>query len=104
MELVQLTVSSKDFVETQNSRRFALDYTVLEKIGEGSCGRVHRALYNRDKSTWAIKLMKLQPQNESPEELQKRESISRMAENELMVLQELDHPNIVRVLGAYSDE
>ena len=86
MQLGQLEISVKDFVVTQNFRRYALDYTVFEKIGEGSCGRVHRAIYNRDKSTWAIKIMKLQPQNNSAEELQKRDSISRMAENELMVL------------------
>jgi len=100
----QLAISTSDFVETVDFRRFPLDYSLNEKIGEGSYGRVHRAVHTETGAVRAVKVMKLEPQNNSIEELQKCQRGARMALNELIVLKDLDHPNIVRVLEAYRDE
>ena len=48
--------------------------------------------------------MKLAPKTDTLEELLKLQRVAKMAQNELMVLKELDHPHIVRVIEAYRDD
>ena len=65
---VELSIRSKDFVETKDYQQFHQDYTLEEKIGEGSYGRVHCAIHNVTRTVRAVKVMKLEPKDNSMEE------------------------------------
>ena len=58
---VELSIQSKDFVQTKDYQLFNKDYTLQEKIGEGSYGRVHCAVHNVTRTMRAVKVMKLEP-------------------------------------------
>ena len=66
---MNFAINTSDFVETIDYRRFPLDYSLAEKIGEGSYGRVHRAVHVETGAIRAVKVMKLEPQDNSIEEL-----------------------------------
>ena len=66
-------------------------YSVKERIGEGSYGCVYKAINRRYKSACAIKQLK-------------HDSTSIPKNHELSMLKDIDHPNIVRVFEAYTDD
>lgn len=68
------------------------DYQLLELLGKGGMGQVHRAVHQRLKRTVAIKLL-------SSARLKDQSAIARF-EREMSVLGRLDHPHIVRAQDA----
>lgn len=83
---------AKDYIQFQSN------YSIGCMVGEGRYGRVHLATSNHGKIVRAIKLMKLNQRS-----LEKKKVLN-IAQNELQILSEVDHPNIVRVIEAYKDD
>lgn len=70
----------------------ANDYTVLEKIGEGTYGTVYKALCHETGERVAIKRIKV-----SPEE----DGVPSTALREISLLKALGHANVVQLHGVY---
>eukprot|EP00854_Cymbomonas_tetramitiformis_P007881 gene7881-9358_t len=68
-------------------------FEILEEIGKGSCGVVFKARDKKTSELVAIKILSISDENDGFEEVTK----------EITMLQECDHPNVVRYLGQYTD-
>ncbi|KPA80698.1 putative serine/threonine-protein kinase Nek3 putativeprotein kinase [Leptomonas pyrrhocoris] len=70
------------------------DYEVFEHIGSGASGDVYRVVYKPTNRTYVLKKMSLA--NMSDEEQLR-------AKQEIIVMDEVDHPNIVKFRESFSD-
>ncbi|EGF97718.1 uncharacterized protein MELLADRAFT_41186 [Melampsora larici-populina 98AG31] len=68
------------------------DFEILKQIGSGGFGSVHKAIYKRDRSSWAIKKL---------ERFTEGTSNILMIMNEIALLDAVDHPNIIQLFGFY---
>lgn len=75
----------------KNERKVQDEYLIEEVLGEGSFGKVHKAVHIRSGVHRAIK------------ELQKVETLAEDFELELRALIELDHPHIVQVIEHFEE-
>ncbi|VDM77972.1 unnamed protein product, partial [Strongylus vulgaris] len=66
------------------------DYVKLDKVGEGTYGVVYKAEHKETHQLVAIKKIRLEFEDEG---------IPATALREISMLRELDHPNIVKLLG-----
>lgn len=73
--------------------RFEKDYNVIESIGQGQYGEVFSAVStNTEQKKVAVKFMKCQ---KASEKLRVRDEID--------ILKDLNHPNVIKIFGAYED-
>mmetsp|Transcript_66917 Transcript_66917/g.189869 ORF Transcript_66917/g.189869 Transcript_66917/m.189869 type:complete len:345 (+) Transcript_66917:69-1103(+) len=68
-------------------------YEMTEKIGEGTYGAVYKARCRQTGKTTAIKRIKISPEDEG---------VPSTALREISLLQDLDHPNVVRLHDVFS--
>lgn len=80
-------MSTPDVIEEQ--------YQKLEKLGEGTYGVVHKCLDKQTGSVVAIKKIRLDHADEG---------IPSTAIREISLLQELDHPNIIKLMDIMHGE
>ena len=59
---------------------------------------------NATETQFVAKFMKLECQNDTFSESKRVERVLKSAKNESMVLGELDHPNISRLIEIYTDD
>ncbi|EGG03511.1 uncharacterized protein MELLADRAFT_22468, partial [Melampsora larici-populina 98AG31] len=71
------------------------DFEIRRKIGSGGFSLVHEAIYKPDQSSWAIKIMR---------RFTREESNFSIIMNEVDLLDEVDHPNIIKFLGFYTTD
>lgn len=79
-----------DELMVEAERRFDASYDLLDKtvLGEGTYGKVYKAMMVRTGETVALKNMKLDSQEEG---------IPSTAIREIAILKELSHPNVVKL-------
>ena len=70
-----------------------MQYSMVEKIGEGTYGVVHKAVWIGQSRFVAIKKIRLE---------QEEEGLPSTAIREISILKEMIHDNVVRWAGCYS--
>lgn len=68
------------------------DYTLLDKIGEGSYGKVYKAIHKRTKAYRAIKILKKTAISQAEHD---------KIMNEINILKKLDHPYIIKIFEVF---
>jgi len=91
LQLNSIEISPEQFI-LENKKNVLEVYTFHEKIGEGSFGKVHRAVHNGSGSIRAIKV--LDRTKMTTEDQQK-------LNEEIGVLKKLDHPNIMKLFEVF---
>merc|ERR1712008_157024 len=76
----------------ESERRFESRYNLLEKVGEGTFGKVYKARHNQTRELVAMKQIKLDVQDQG---------IPSTAIREIALLKELSHTNVVRILDVF---
>ena len=89
-----LPVSTESLI-THQKGDFNLDYQILKKIGKGPLGAVYKAKNIHSKNIVALKSIKKNKENKEDEA---------NIENQINILKQLHHPNIVKIHGFYSNE
>ena len=92
-----------DFVKALSYKKLLEEYEIRDQIGEGTYGRVYKALHKPTQMIRALKQIKLPDSLLSKEERCRCEKVIQMAENEWNLLKKLDHPGIVRLIDIYKD-
>jgi serine/threonine protein kinase len=72
-------------------------YEMRKKLGYGNYGCVRQAIHKKSNMQVAIKIM-------SKKRINKNEYYSELMDNELKILEEVDHPNITKVLELLEDK
>lgn len=90
----KLTIDKSMFVHEQKGRIKA-KYRILETIGKGSYGEVKKILH---KSSGEYRAMKIIVKEDVSHEF--RQALI----NEIEILKQLDHPNIVKIYEFYQDK
>jgi hypothetical protein len=93
-EELKLKVTTNALIE-ENTGLPNLKYQIIRKIGEGSYGSVFLAINSLTKQNVAIKKINKIKENEI-DELE--------IKNEIDILRNLDHPNIVKIIEFYTTE
>lgn len=71
------------------------DYTILNTIGKGGFGEVKKVIHKVSQDVRAMKIIKKD---------QVDEQYLQTLQNEIKILKQLDHPNIVKLYEIYSDQ
>ena len=66
-------------------------YTLFEAVGSGQFGKVHRAIHNKTKQEFAIKLVKTDKFNVLPK-------LDEFTKNEISILSSISNPNIIQFI------
>lgn len=90
----KLTIHKSVFV-TEQKGKIKSKYRILETIGKGSYGEVKKIVY---KNTGEVRAMKIIRKDDVSQEFM--ESLV----NEIEILKQLDHPNIVKIFEFYQDK
>jgi serine/threonine protein kinase len=93
-----------DFVKALSYKKLLEEYEIRDQVGEGTYGRVYKALHKPTKLIRALKQIKLPDASLSQAERKRQAKVIEMAENEWDVLKKLDHPSIVRLIDIYRDK
>jgi calcium-dependent protein kinase len=88
-------VSAHDFV-TEKHCSLNDNYEIKEALGEGSYGSVRKVTHKRTREDRAVKIL-------HKRKLQNPENIQELLD-ELYILRDLDHPNILKVYESYQDK
>jgi|JFJP01.1.fsa_nt_gi serine/threonine protein kinase len=78
------------------SESLKTDFENKELLGEGSFGKVYKVLHKQTGQLFAIKVV--------GKERMRHASFLKQITNEIMLMQGLDHPNIVRLLTYFENE
>ena len=78
----------------QNKTKFSDEYNLMDRIGSGSFGTVHKWMNKINNSIWAVKII-----NKSNLTKHKLTEI----EKEVEIIRDLDHPNIVKIYESFED-
>ena len=87
----ELNISRADFV-LKKGAKFTDYYDIKETIGRGAFGSVEKCIHKRTKRAAAVKVLKKSNFNKKELEL---------IVNEISIIKELDHPNILKIYEAY---
>lgn len=68
-------------------------YTVIEKLGEGTYGKVYKAIHRETQDFYAIKKIRIQYEDEG---------VPSTAIREVSLLKECDHPNVIKLHDVFS--
>lgn len=80
----------------ENKGTIAKNYTIIEKIGSGTFGKVYKVQHIPTKQLRAMKVVKCGTVNFQDDE--------RTFLKEIEMLSQLDHPNIIKIYEYYSDD
>ena len=75
--------------------RFSDTYQVTKQLGEGAYGKVSECIHRESRQKFAVKVL----QKMHMDSVQQEKLI-----NEMRILRELDHPNIVKIMEYFEDE
>lgn len=89
-----MNISRADFV-LKKEMKFQDYYDVVCTVGRGAFGSVEKCIHKTTKREAAVKVLK-----KSNFKLKELELIV----NEISIIKELDHPNILKIYEAYEDE
>jgi calcium-dependent protein kinase len=87
---------AKSMLVAENKDKISKSYKILEKIGEGSFGKVYKVIYILTNQLRAMKLVK-------KESVQYQDDEKKFLK-EIEVLSKLDHPNIIKVYEYFVDK
>lgn len=85
-----LFFDKKNFINMKNRNLFD-EYEILDKLGEGAFGSVYKTCHKKTNFIRAVKALK------------KKHIEGNILNNEISVLKNLDHPNIIKLFECYYD-
>lgn len=90
----QVTINTQTFV-ARNKNHIKSSYSILEKMGEGSFGKVYKVTHKQTGQVRAMKMIN--------KENVKYQDDEKLFLKEIEVLAKLDHPNIIKVYEYFID-
>lgn len=91
----QQSVETKVEVNSSNTNNKSVNYKIIKNIGNGNYGQVFLAYNEEEKKEYAIKKVNLKEINAKDKE---------NLENEIKLLEELQHPNIIYCKESFKDD
>lgn len=79
--------------EEEDSEVFG-QFQIIEKLGEGTYGKVYKAVHKTTKEPYALKKIRI---------LYEEEGVPSTAIREVSILKECDHPNVIKLHEVYSN-
>ena len=87
----------KDFKAFKKMKHFTQRYLFGRKVGQGMFGKVCECKLIATKKSFCVKIM-------SKEQIKKNQIYEELLFNELQILSEKSHPNIIRVVDLIEDD
>ena len=78
----------------QNKTKFTDEYKLMDRIGSGGFGTVHKWMNISNNSIWAVKMISKTSLN--------KDKLAKIAK-EVEIIRDLDHPNIVKIYESFED-